>query len=164
MTAGTVQYAALLAAFALASQGWAQGQRCAQRPIRLVVGFPPGGAADLVARAMGQRVTEQWRRQVIVDNRSSAVPELPTIAESGFPGFEVVPWFGLVAPAKTPAAIIDRWNAVAVQMYREQDFEERFRRQALEPSTTSPQEFAAFMRAEIAMWSKVFKDVGTSLQ
>lgn len=295
------------------------------KPIRLVVGFPPGGAADLVARAIGQRVAEQWRQVVIIDNRSgaggvigtetvaratpdgytllfgsssnlsigpalqpnlpykpdrdfaavtlttlipnilvahasvpvrsvkelieyakakpkqlsyasngngtishiagelfsqragirlihvpykgagvaindalgghvqfligaistslphiragklrgiavtgakrtAAVADLPTIAESGFPGFEVVQWFGLVAPAKTPADIVKRWNEAVVALFREDEFSERFRRQGLEPATSSPQEFAAFMRAETAMWGKVFKEVGISLQ
>ena len=303
----------------------AAAQSYPDRPIRMVVGFPPGGAADLVARAMAQRVTEQWRQQVIIDNRSgaggtigtefvaraapdgytllfgsssnlsigpalqsnlpyrverdfapitlttlipnivvahasvpvrsikelieyakakpqqlsyasngnatvshiagelfsqragirlihvpykgagpaindavgghvhlligaistslphvrsgklrglavtgakrsSAVAELPTIAESGFPGYEVVQWFGIVAPAKMPAELVRRWNAVAVEMYREHEFAERFRRQGLEPTTSSPQEFAAFIGAETAMWGKVFKEVGIKLE
>ena len=310
--------AAAVLAMPLAAQAYPD------RPIRMVIGFPPAGAADLVARAMAQRATEQWRQQVIVDNRSgaggtigtelvarsipdgytllfgsssnlsigpalqanlpyrverdfaaitlttlipnilvahasvpvrsikelieyakskpqqlsyasngnatvshiagelfsqragiklihvpykgagpaindavgghvqfligaistslphvragklrglavtgakrsSAVAELPTIAESGFPGFEVVQWFGLAAPAKTPADIVKRWNAISVEMYREHEFAERFRRQGLEPATGTPQEFTAFIRAETAMWAKVFKEVGIKL-
>jgi tripartite-type tricarboxylate transporter receptor subunit TctC len=96
--------------------------------------------------------------------RSSAVPELPTVAESGFPKFEVVQWFGLLAPAKTPAPIIKQWNTAVVEMYRDAQFAERFKRQGLEPSTTSPDQFAGFIKDEIAMWTKVFKDVGISLK
>jgi tripartite-type tricarboxylate transporter receptor subunit TctC len=95
--------------------------------------------------------------------RSSAVPELPTVAESGFPGFQVVQWFGLLAPAKTPAPIIKQFNAAVVEMYRDAQFSERFKRQGLEPSTTTPEEFAEFIGNEISMWTKVFKDVGISL-
>lgn len=314
-----------LAAVIFTFASMAQAQSYPERPIRLVVGFPPGGAADLVARAMAQRVTEQWRQQVIVDNRSgaggtigtelvarstpdgytllfgsssnlslgpalqpnlaykperdfapvtlttlipnilvahasvpvrsvkelidyakakpqqisyasngnatvshiagelfsqragiqlnhvpykgagpaitdavgghvqlligaistslphiragklrglavtgakrsSAVAELPTIAESGFPGFEVVQWFGLVAPAKTPADIVNRWNSVIVEMYREHEFAESFRRRGLEPSTNSAKQFAAFMRTETVLWNKVFKELRISLQ
>ena len=96
--------------------------------------------------------------------RSTAVAELPTIAESGFPGFEVIQWFGLVAPAKMPADLVKRWNAISVEMYREQEFAERFRRQGLEPQTNSPQEFTAFIRAETAMWRKVFKEVAIKVE
>jgi tripartite-type tricarboxylate transporter receptor subunit TctC len=96
--------------------------------------------------------------------RSSAVPELPTVAESGFPNFEVVQWFGLLAPAKTPAPIIRQWNAAVVEMYRDAQFADRFKRQGLEPATNAPDEFAKFMRDEIAMWTKVFKDIGIRLQ
>ena len=96
--------------------------------------------------------------------RSSAVPELPTVAESGFPKFEVVPWFGLLAPAKTPAPIVRQFNAAVVEMYRDAQFAERFKRQGLEPSTDTPYEFASFIKNEIAMWTKVFKDVCISLQ
>ena len=76
--------------------------------------------------------------------RSSAVADIPTVAESGFPGFEVVQWFGLMAPAKTPAAIVQRWDAAVVEMHRDA-------------------EFAAFMARERAMWGKVFKEVGITL-
>jgi tripartite-type tricarboxylate transporter receptor subunit TctC len=96
--------------------------------------------------------------------RSSAVPELPTVAESGFPGFEVVQWFGLLAPAKTPAPIIKQFNTAVVEMYRDAQFAERFKRQGLEPSTTTPDEFAKFIRDELSMWTQVFKEVGISLK
>ena len=95
--------------------------------------------------------------------RSSAVADVPTIAESGFPGFEVVQWFGLMAPAKTPAGVIERWNSAVVAMHRDAEFADRFKRQGLEPATNTEKEFAAFMERERAMWSKVFKEVGITL-
>lgn len=95
--------------------------------------------------------------------RSSAIPDVPTIAESGFPGFEVVQWFGLLAPAKTAPAIVQKWNTAVVEMHRETEFADRFKRQGLEPATNSPKEFAAFIQKEQAMWTKVFKEVGITL-
>jgi len=95
--------------------------------------------------------------------RSSAISDIPTIAESGYPGFEVVQWFGLLAPAKTAPAVVQKWNAAVVDMHREAEFADRFKRQGLEPSTNTPKEFAAFIQKEQAMWSKVFKEVGITL-
>lgn len=95
--------------------------------------------------------------------RSSAIPDIPTIAESGFPGFEVVQWFGLLAPAKSAPGVVQKWNVAVVDMHKEPEFADRFKRQGLEPSTNSPQEFAAFIQKEQAMWTKVFKEVGISL-
>lgn len=96
--------------------------------------------------------------------RSSAVPELPTVAESGFPGFEVVQWFGLLAPAKTPASVVKEFHAAVVDMYRDAQFADSFKRRGLEPATNTPDEFAKFIADEIAMWTKVFKEVGISLK
>jgi len=95
--------------------------------------------------------------------RSSAIPEVPTVAESGFPGFEVIQWFGLMAPAKTPATIIQRWNTAVVEMHRDAAFADQLKSRGLEPSTNTPTEFAAYIQKEQAMWTKVFKEVGISL-
>lgn len=95
--------------------------------------------------------------------RSSAIADIPTIAESGFPGFEVVQWFGLLAPAKTAPAIVQKWHAAVVEMHRDAEFADRFKRQGLEPATNAPKEFAAFIQKEQAMWTKVFKEVGITL-
>jgi len=95
--------------------------------------------------------------------RSSAIPDVPTVAESGLPGFDVVQWYGLVAPVKTSAQIVLRWNAAVVEMHRDAEFAKRFSVQGLEPSTNSPQEFGALIRKELALWTKVFKEVGITL-
>ncbi len=95
--------------------------------------------------------------------RSSAIPEVPTVAESGFPGFEVIQWFGLLAPAKTPAPIIQRWNTAVVEMHRDATFADQLKTRGLEPSTNTPKEFGAFIQKEQAMWTKVFKEIGISL-
>lgn len=95
--------------------------------------------------------------------RSSAIPDVPTIAESGFPGFDVVQWFGLLAPAKTAPAVVQTWNAAVVEMHRDAEFAERLKSRGLEPATNTPREFATFIQREQATWTKVFKEVGISL-
>lgn len=96
--------------------------------------------------------------------RSGAVPELPTIAESGFPGFDVVQWFGLLAPAKTPGPIVVRLNTEVVEMHRHPEFTERFVRQGLDPSTGTPQEFATYLKTDLDRWARVFRETGIRLE
>ena len=89
--------------------------------------------------------------------RSPVAPELPTIAEAGFPGYDVVGWFGWVAPAATPRSIVGRLNADLVRALKSPDVRERLLNQSTEPVANSPQEFAAFMRSEHAKWAKVIR-------
>ena len=89
--------------------------------------------------------------------RSSVAPDLPTVAEAGFSGFEVVGWFGWLAPAATPRAIVTRLNAELVRALRVPEVRERLLSQSTEPVGNSPQEFAAFMRAEHEKWSRVIR-------
>ena len=90
--------------------------------------------------------------------RSSAAPELPTIAESGYPGFEVTQWYGLLAPARTPATIISRLHLKTVKALAQSDLRARFPEYDLVGS--SPEEFAAFIKSEITKWAKVIKESG----
>jgi tripartite-type tricarboxylate transporter receptor subunit TctC len=92
--------------------------------------------------------------------RSGAAPEIPTMAESGFPGFEAVPWFGLMAPAGTPAAIIDKLHHETVRVLALPDIRKKFDELGLDPVGNSPAEFAALIKAEIPSWAKVIKDAG----
>ncbi len=87
--------------------------------------------------------------------RSPALPNVPTIAESGVPGYEFVGWWGVVAPAKTPAPIIGRLNAEFVKVQREPYMKEHLGQEGAEPRTASPEEFARFLRDETAKWTKV---------
>jgi tripartite-type tricarboxylate transporter receptor subunit TctC len=89
--------------------------------------------------------------------RSRVAPELPTVAEAGFPGFEVIGWFGWLAPAATPRAIVTRLNAELVRVLRLPDVRDRLLNQSTEPVGNTPQEFAAFMKSEHEKWSKVIK-------
>ena len=92
--------------------------------------------------------------------RSSAAPELPTIAESGYPGFEVTVWFGLLAPARTPATIVSKLHLETVKALALSDLRGKLADLGLEGIGNSPNEFAAVIKSEIPKWAKVIKDAG----
>ena len=92
--------------------------------------------------------------------RSAVVPELPTMAESGFPGFEAVPWFGLMAPAGTAPAIVEKLYRETVRVLALPDVRRRLEELGLDVVGNSPAEFAAPIRSEIPQWAKVIKDAG----
>ena len=90
--------------------------------------------------------------------RSSAAPALPTIAESGYPGFEVTNWNGLLAPAKTPPAIVRRLHLEIVKVLALPDTRARLADLGMEPIGNAPDEFAATIKRDIAKWAKLIKD------
>jgi tripartite-type tricarboxylate transporter receptor subunit TctC len=92
--------------------------------------------------------------------RSAAAPDLPTMAESGFPGFEAVPWFGLMAPAGTPPAIIEKLHRDTVRVLAMPDVRKKMQDLGLDVIGNAPAEFAAVIRSEIPQWAKVIKDAG----
>lgn len=95
--------------------------------------------------------------------RSRALPEVPTVAESGLPGFEVVLWQGLLAPVGTPRAIIDRvYEGVAAGMAKA-DLRERFAQLNVEPVGGTPAQFATYLQSEIDKWGKVIRAAGIRL-
>lgn len=87
--------------------------------------------------------------------RSAVLPDLPTIAESGVPGFDISAWFGLLAPAGTPRPIVDKLSAELVSIAALPDVREKMLTQGLEPATSSPDEFSAMIAAEITKWGKI---------
>jgi len=95
--------------------------------------------------------------------RSGLAPDLPTMAESGFPGFEAVPWFGLLAPAGTPKDIVDRLHAETVKTLALPEVRKKFDELGLEPVGNTPAEFAAVIKKETPEWAKVIKDAGIKL-
>jgi tripartite-type tricarboxylate transporter receptor subunit TctC len=97
---------------------------------------------------------------VAIPQRTPFLPEVPTIAEQGYAGFESVGWIGLAAPAKTPLAILDKLNAEIKKMLASPEVKEKLNQLAFVPIGDSRQEFAAFIKAEIAKWSKVAKESG----
>lgn len=91
---------------------------------------------------------------------SPAVPELPTMAAAGVPGFEVVGFFGVLAPAKTPADVVSRLNAEIVKVLARADIKQLFASQALEPSAMSASQFAEYVKGEVGRWGKLIQEAG----
>jgi tripartite-type tricarboxylate transporter receptor subunit TctC len=96
--------------------------------------------------------------------RSAAAPEIPTVAESGIPGFEVTAWYGMSAPAKTPRAIIERLQSEVARAVNSPDVRERLIGLGATPVGSPPEEYARFVQAEIEKWAKVIKAAGIKSQ
>jgi tripartite-type tricarboxylate transporter receptor subunit TctC len=99
---------------------------------------------------------------VATSNRTAALPDVPTIAET-LPGFESGAWFAIVAPPKTPAAIVDKINADVNAALRERDIRERLAQLSAQPIGGTPQATAAYMREEIERWAKLIKAANVKL-
>ncbi len=97
---------------------------------------------------------------VTTSKRLSAVPELPTISESGYPNYEYSGWQGLLAPGKTPSAIIRKIHLEAAQALIRPDARARLGEMGIEAIVSSPDEFAATIKSDIPRWAKVIKDSG----
>jgi tripartite-type tricarboxylate transporter receptor subunit TctC len=96
--------------------------------------------------------------------RSPAIPDVPTLAESGLPGFDVEPWFGIVAPAGTPAAIVNRLNAEIGKIMQQNDVKDLLASFGAAPSVSSPQEFGKFIDSEVTRWAEVVKASGAKAE
>ena len=92
--------------------------------------------------------------------RIAALPELPTIAQAGVPGFEATLWYGVLAPAGTPMPIINRLHATLTRALQSADMKARFVAEGSEPIGSTPQEFQAFIKSEIERWAVVVKASG----
>ena len=93
--------------------------------------------------------------------RSAAFPEIPTVTESGIPKFQATAWTGLLAPANTPAAIINRLNREVVKIVLSSDFKEWITQSGADPVGSTPEEFLAFIKSEITKWSGIAKTIDT---
>ena len=96
--------------------------------------------------------------------RSSAMPDLPSIAEAGVPGYDAGAWFGLLAPAGTPKPVVDRLSAESARILKLSEVSKRISELGAEPVGGTPEQFAAFIRSEIEKWAKVIKDANVELQ
>lgn len=96
--------------------------------------------------------------------RSPVAPDLPTVAESGFPGFEVIGWFGWLAPARTPKPVVTRLNREIVQVLKEPEVRNRLLAMSTVPAGNTPHEFAAFVRAERDKWAKVVREANIRIE
>lgn len=92
--------------------------------------------------------------------RSNAAPDIPTVAESGVPGYDAPSWWGFLAPAGTPKAIITRLNADTLKVLRTREVNDLLMRQGMDPAGSTPAEFDAYLRADIVKWTHVVQDAG----
>lgn len=97
-------------------------------------------------------------------NRAEAAPDLPTAAESGLPGFEVIQWYALLAPAGTPAAIIMRLNGEVARILKVQDVRDKLAAQGMDPGSSTPAEVTVYIRDEIAKWTRLIRETGLKLE
>ena len=97
---------------------------------------------------------------VTAAKRASAIPELPTIAEAGVPGYEAVTWYGVMAPVGTPSEITSRIYAIIIADLRTADTRARIAADGGEVVGSTPEEFAAVLKRDLAKWTKVVKDSG----
>jgi tripartite-type tricarboxylate transporter receptor subunit TctC len=107
--------------------------------------------------------TKQGRLRAIAvttARRTPAAPDVPTVAEAGVAGYEMSQWYGLLAPAGTPSAVVDRLNADIAKALKHPELRSRFQADGAEPSGSSPQEFGAFFKAEISKWTRVVQSAG----
>ena len=100
---------------------------------------------------------------VTTAKRSPELPDIPTIAEAGVPGYEAMSWFGLFAPAATPKPVLDRLNAALVKVLNQPDVKKKIAEQGGDVVAETPEQFAAFIKAETAKWGKVVKDSGATV-
>jgi len=97
-------------------------------------------------------------------DHSPVLKSVPTLAESGFPGFDMVSWQALVAPAGTPRAVVDRLNAEVAKVLKTPEMKEKMTGLGTDVVANSPEQFAQYLREETAKWSKIVKDAGIKLE
>lgn len=101
---------------------------------------------------------------VTSSKRLNEIPEIPTVSESGLPGFEVVAWFGMFAPGKTPQPIVKKLNGEVVGILGMPDVREKMSGQGLIPGGNTSEELGVFLKAEIAKWSKLIKEANIRIE
>jgi tripartite-type tricarboxylate transporter receptor subunit TctC len=92
--------------------------------------------------------------------RSPIVPDLPTVAEAGLPGYESVQWYGMLAPARTPRDIITRLHGEATRVLQQPEIKARFAGDGADPVGSTPEEFTRYIQSELTKWAKVARDAG----
>ena len=118
-------------------------------------------AISTMASALPQIKAGKMRALAVTTaKRSTFFPEVPTMHEAGVAGYEFNTWYGLLVPAGTPRAIVDRLNREAAKVSSAAILQEQFGAQGLEPAPTSPEEFGAYLNTEVAKWGKVVKQSG----
>ncbi len=95
--------------------------------------------------------------------RAALLKDVPTIAESGFPGFDVTPWFGILGPAGMPLPVVTRINADINRLLASREIVERFAAQGAEPLVTTPAQFGAIIAADVSLWSRIVRETGATV-
>ena len=145
-------------AAALCAGGAAVAQDSPNRPIRLVVPFPPGGASDILGRLVAERLGAAYGQSIVkagkltalgiaTRKRSPLLPEVPAIN-----GYEVALWNGILAPAESPADVVQRPNEAIVKVLNQPEVKGRLAGQGSEPVGNSPSEFRQIIEAETEKW------------
>ena len=150
------------------------GELFGQRAGIEMVHIPYKGGAPALQDLLGGRVTSYFSAPPTalphVENgslvplattgptRPAYLPNIPTVAESGYPGFEALNWYAFVAPAKTPVPILDRWNAEIVKVLNDPAIRDALNKQGMTPQPTTRAELAAFMKKEDAKWSAIVRE------
>src|SRR5258706_3664258 len=124
-----------------------------------------GGQVDLLfapAQSVMQHVRSGKLKALATTGgkRAETLPELPTVAESGLPGYEALGWFGLLAPVRTPQSIIDSLSADANRVLNDPDIKKKMQAVGADPSGNTPEEFARFIRDDQAKWAKLMREAG----
>lgn len=141
-----------------------------------MVHVPYKGSAPAVTNLIGGQIQVMFDSSVVPHiksgrlrplavtsaKRSSALPEVPTMAEAGLPGYEATAWFGILAPAGTPQSIIDKLNTELVAALRDPATQAWMTAQGFEALGGTPEQFAAHIKAETAKWAKVVKESGAT--
>ena len=120
------------------------------------IALPPAVAQIKAGKVKGLAVTSLKRLE--------SLPDVPTVAEAGFPDFEDYTWVGLFAPAKLPADIVERLNAGIDQMVRQTDMRDRLAAAGMEPLPGTPAQFTAYLGKEVAKWRDIIKQTGVTPQ
>jgi tripartite-type tricarboxylate transporter receptor subunit TctC len=142
--------------------------------------IPYRGTALAVADLVGEQVTVVFGDPVSVlphiqagtlralavtsTQRSPVAPDVPTVAESGYPGFDAIAWHGILAPAKTPPAVVKKLNAEIVSALQHPETKDLLVKQAMQTVGNTPEEFAAFIKKDIAIWKAVAAEADVSVK
>lgn len=129
-----------------------------------LAGQIPLAVTDLPAALQHIRAGKLRAFSVTGARRVPALPDVPTVAEAGLAGYESVGWFGIVAPAATPDAVVNKLNAAIVEALSDPAIQATIRNLGVEPAPSTPQAFADFIRSETVKWGQVIRDAGIKLQ
>lgn len=129
-----------------------------------LAGQIPLAVTDLPAALPHIRAGKLQAFSVTSDKRVPALPDVPTVAEAGLAGYESVGWFGIVAPAATPDAIVNKLNAALVDALNDPATQATIRGLGVEPAPTTPKAFADYIKSETTKWAKVIRTAGIKLE